>query len=91
MPDTFIPLTGATATAGGRSVTELKVLPQAEATNFQPMTTVGASSSATKACAGPSVTLQRRGDEVSAIRIECGCGQVIELACVYEGSVTGPQ
>ena len=34
--------------------------------------------------AKPQVTLQRDGERVSAIRIQCGCGQVIELACVYE-------
>jgi hypothetical protein len=32
----------------------------------------------------PRVTLQRDDERVSAIRIHCGCGQVIELACVYE-------
>jgi len=34
-------------------------------------------------CAKPVVTLQRQGDVVSSIRIQCGCGQVIELNCVY--------
>jgi hypothetical protein len=32
----------------------------------------------------PRVTLQRDGDRISAIRIQCACGQVVELACVYE-------
>ncbi len=31
----------------------------------------------------PVVTLQRDGERVTAIRIECVCGQVIELACSY--------
>lgn len=36
-------------------------------------------------CAGsePKVTLEKDGDRVTAIRIECGCGQVIQLACTY--------
>jgi len=34
-------------------------------------------------CPPPKVTLQRQGDVVSAIRIQCPCGQVIELSCVY--------
>jgi len=34
-------------------------------------------------CSQPVVTLQRNGDVVSGIRIQCGCGQVIELACTY--------
>ena len=31
----------------------------------------------------PKVTLQRNGNQVTHIRIECGCGEVIELACEY--------
>jgi hypothetical protein len=31
----------------------------------------------------PVVTLQKDGERVIGIRIECGCGQVIELACSY--------
>jgi hypothetical protein len=34
-------------------------------------------------CPPPKVTLQRQGDVVSAIRVQCSCGQVIELSCVY--------
>jgi hypothetical protein len=34
-------------------------------------------------CANPSVSLQRTGDVVTSIRVQCGCGQVVELACVY--------
>jgi len=32
------------------------------------------------------VTLQREGDQVSHIAVHCGCGQTIELDCVYEGA-----
>ena len=38
---------------------------------------------ASAAGAGPFVTLQKEGDRVTGIRIECSCGQVIELACSY--------
>ncbi len=31
----------------------------------------------------PKVTLQKEGDKVTQIRIQCTCGQVIELACQY--------
>ncbi|HEY1171682.1 MAG TPA: hypothetical protein VGH19_09950 [Verrucomicrobiae bacterium] len=31
----------------------------------------------------PQVTLQREGDRVTGIRVECGCGQVVMLNCVY--------
>ena len=33
--------------------------------------------------AKPTVTLQRDGDRVTQIRIQCVCGQVIELDCLY--------
>jgi len=31
----------------------------------------------------PSVSLERDGDRVTHIRIQCGCGQLIELECAY--------
>ena len=31
----------------------------------------------------PVVVLQREGERITGIRIECVCGQVIELACSY--------
>jgi hypothetical protein len=35
------------------------------------------------ATCGPKVSLQRDGDRIASIRVECSCGQVIELNCVY--------
>jgi hypothetical protein len=32
----------------------------------------------------PQVTMQREGDRVTGIRVQCSCGQVIDLACVYQ-------
>jgi hypothetical protein len=31
----------------------------------------------------PKITCQREGDRITQIRIQCACGQVIELACDY--------
>ena len=31
----------------------------------------------------PTVTLQREGDRITVVRVECACGQVIELNCSY--------
>ena len=36
-----------------------------------------------EANAKPVVTLQRAGDKITSIRIECICGQIIDLACSY--------
>ena len=32
----------------------------------------------------PKMTLLRNGQEISAIEVRCGCGEVIVLDCVYE-------
>lgn len=32
----------------------------------------------------PRVTLQRDGDRVTHLRIQCPCGQIMDLACVYD-------
>jgi hypothetical protein len=42
----------------------------------------GNSPTASPACE-PRISVQRDGDRVSSIHIECTCGRVIELACVY--------
>ena len=31
----------------------------------------------------PKITLERQGETITHIRVECGCGQVIELKCEY--------
>ena len=31
----------------------------------------------------PRISLEREGDRIRRIHIECSCGQVIDLACVY--------
>jgi hypothetical protein len=63
---------------------QMKVLPQAEAKAvFEPLPDGRQPAQPAKTCSQPTLTLQRQGEIVSAIRIECGCGQVIELACSY--------
>lgn len=32
----------------------------------------------------PRVTVQRDGDRVTHLRVQCSCGQVLDLACVYD-------
>ena len=36
-----------------------------------------------KSC-DPRVTVQRDGNRVTHLRIQCTCGQVMDLACVYD-------
>jgi hypothetical protein len=34
----------------------------------------------------PKVNLQRDGNRVTGIQVHCSCGQVMELACVYDAA-----
>ena len=74
MADTFVPLPrpNGTAKTNGFVPLALKTLPQ-------PANQAAHS----EACREPAVTLQRDGEKITAIRIECVCGQVIELGCEY--------
>jgi hypothetical protein len=84
MSDSFTPLVTAPVCASEAAMLPLKVLPQAEAKAvFEPLSESGRPGQPSKNCGAPSLTLQRQGDVVAGIRIQCGCGQVIELACVY--------
>lgn len=70
----------------------LKVVPKTEASAlFSPLVTSTSAHShlAAHTANRPVVTVQREGDLVTGIRIECGCGQVIELDCSYWP--TGPK
>ena len=67
----------------GGSAPGLKVVPKGEAVPaFAPLPSPAAAHSHA-AASKPVVTLQRDGERITGIRIECICGQVIELACSY--------
>jgi hypothetical protein len=34
----------------------------------------------------PRVTVQRDGDRVTHLRIQCPCGMIMDLACVYDAA-----
>lgn len=85
----FVPLIpAASAVPTATADTRLKVLWQPASTQpFKPLVPAGACppAAAVRAAAGPppTVTVQRNGDLVTQIRVQCGCGQVIELDCHY--------
>jgi len=84
MNEPFVPLSK--NAMPGQSRPSLRVSVVSDAGNirpFQPLGPAGSQVGAGVSC-DPHVTLQRDGERVSAILIQCGCGQVIELACVYE-------
>ena len=88
MSDSFSPLFG--GSLGGTG---------GPARNFR-VQVVGAGSPALTPTAAPTVThapcqlakpakvsLEKNGNTVTGIRIDCGCGQVINLSCVYDETV----
>ncbi len=84
MSDAFAPLAvPATARSAEGTACRLKVIPQAGAApTFKPLQPAPAGHTA-HSSGPPKITLQRDGDRVTHIRLECGCGEIVELACVY--------
>ena len=81
----FDPVPGSGARTPG-AFGGLKVVPMAEAgPGFTPLATsaFAHTHAASMGTGKPVVTLQREGERVTGIRIECVCGQIIELACSY--------
>jgi hypothetical protein len=87
MPESFVPLVPAVAAARESSFTSLAsqgLSPMAHKPALDAVLGVPATSSPKlEVCAKPKISLQRNGDIVSSIRIQCGCGEVVELTCVY--------
>jgi hypothetical protein len=90
--ESFVPLISLAPTPRGeRTDFQATVLSQPEqAHKFQaaesPVTTSSPGTASNGSHCEPRVTVQRDGDHVAGIRIQCSCGQVIELACVYEAT-----
>ena len=85
--ESFVPLTNAQA-SGERPDFRVKVLPKGDqGQTFQtmesqlPPPTLPTGDG--KGCQ-PRIAVQRDGDRVTSIRVQCSCGQVMDLACVYQ-------
>jgi hypothetical protein len=85
MNEPFIPLSPDVSPAPGRTGFRVAIINPAEDPRpFQPLNHgVTGNSGTHPGDHKPSVTLQRDGERISAISIQCACGQLIELACVY--------
>jgi hypothetical protein len=88
--ESFVPLTTATANADKREF-QVTVIPQKEnsQTTFHTLEkgslpSVDAGILGAKKHCEPQLSMQRDGDRITNIRIQCSCGQVMELACVYD-------
>jgi len=86
--NTFVPLTTAVPSTNPRQGLTVTLVARAE--TAQPFRSLAQSLKTAPSSHGsscePRVTVQREGDRVSAIHIHCACGQIIELACVYDAA-----
>lgn len=88
MSASFVPLVpGAASQANLGSPTRLKPIAPQTPSSFQP--TIPTKTDPAPAPAShiphgpPKVTLEKLGEVITHIRIECSCGQVTELKCDY--------
>jgi len=87
--ESFVPLTAAPVAPGQREFHvgiiprdgQFRPFPALEKLPVEPGET--ALSNEKKFCE-PRIAVQREGDRVTSIRVQCTCGQVMELACVYD-------
>ena len=86
MSDKFTPLTIGMLASGDPAVAGGAMAPAAapKVTPFAALPLAGGAASGPRVCAKPEVTLVRNASGVvTSIRVQCGCGQVTELNCVY--------
>lgn len=82
MTDTFVPLiAGGIRPAGSKDPARLKSA-SSSTPAFTPATPPKAEAAPQKHCE-PKITVERQGETITHIRVECGCGEVIELKCEY--------
>jgi hypothetical protein len=87
--ESFVPLTAAPAPPGRREFNVAVIRPDAPAENFQslePLHTEAANPPAAKKICEPRVTVQRDNGRVTHLRVQCTCGQVLDLACNYDAA-----
>jgi len=87
-PDSFVPLTAAPAPTAPREFKLAIINGHSHAaggdkTGFQSLED-RPSAGAEKKISEPRVTVQRDVDRVTHLRIQCSCGMILDLACVYD-------
>jgi hypothetical protein len=85
MPDSFVPLAPLASLSKDNafSAFQLKILSTGESKPAFPPANGHAPAVPGEPCDQPTVLLQRTGETVTSIRIQCTCGKVIELNCTY--------
>jgi hypothetical protein len=84
--ESFVPLTAAPTSLERREF-RVSVISTAAPPQFHSLETTAPGAGHTvgsrKLCE-PRVSVQRDAGRVTHLRIQCGCGQVMDLACVYD-------
>jgi len=85
MTEPFVPFVKAQSkTSSADDSFRLRVLPQSQQTAaFRPVQTGPAGIGLGHCAQEPQVTLERDGNRITRITIQCACGQVLELNCTY--------
>jgi hypothetical protein len=84
--DSFVPLTAAIPSAEQREF-RVTVTHSGKKTDAPHTFDTMPTPTGKKTCE-PRVTIQRDGDRVTHLRVQCACGQVMDLACVYDAGVS---
>jgi hypothetical protein len=85
MSDAFVPFSKNRGKPGaGADSFRLTIIPHSQpAAAFQPLTTPTSITPPSTGTKEPQVTIEREGDRITRIKIQCSCGQLIELNCAY--------
>jgi hypothetical protein len=89
MNNAFVPLAAPAPTSTRSEPFRPRILNGAAAQSvpFNPAAPAPASAAQpahpTGKCPEPQITLTRDGDKITSIRIQCSCGTVTDLQCVY--------
>jgi hypothetical protein len=88
--DQFVPLVPTMPAAESREF-QITIIPQGEqAQSFQNSAPAGGDPASPHKHGGPTLSLQRdNGGRITRIKIQCNCGQLIEVECVYQEAGKG--
>jgi len=91
--ESFVPLTAASPRPASER-REFRATVISQSSQAQPFQSIAATATVVPSAATPvgahagncepKVSLQRDGNRVTGIQIQCSCGQVIDLSCVYD-------
>lgn len=90
--ETFVPLTTVPADSGSRPLSVTVIRESEQARPFKSLEPLAAGAAGAVAAhpekiCEPRVSIQREGDRIVGLRIQCTCGQIMDLACVYDSNV----